>query len=58
MEKLNQYIERDFLGVWRNRVQNLEELNLRAEQWRRWYNRREHEGIANCAPDERYRPLG
>lgn len=56
VEKLNQYVERDFLGVWRKRVQNLEDLNARAEQWRQWYNRREHEGMASCAPEERYQP--
>lgn len=56
VEKLNQYVERDFLGVWRNRVQNLEDLSLPAEQWRQWYNRREHEGIAHCIPEERYQP--
>ncbi|HHS98281.1 MAG TPA: hypothetical protein ENK08_10400 [Chloroflexi bacterium] len=55
VEKIIQFIERDFLNVERNRVKNLEDLNHRAERWRRWYNRRRHESIRK-SPAERYQP--
>ena len=54
VEKVIQFIERDFLGVYRNRVKDLDDLNARAEVWLRWYNTREHEGIGKAAPVERY----
>jgi len=56
VEKLIQFIERDFLGVQRNRVKSLDDLNTRAELWRRRYNHREHEGIGKTPPAGRYRP--
>jgi len=56
VEKLIQFIERYFLGVERNRVRGLDDLNTRAELWRRWYNHREHEGIGKTPPASRYRP--
>ena len=47
-------VERDSLGVQRNRVRDLDDLNARAETWRRWYNHREHEGIGKECPASRY----
>jgi len=55
VEKVIQFIERDFLNVERHRVANLEELNSKAEEWRAWYNTREHEGIQTI-PQRRYFP--
>ena len=55
VEKANQFVERDFLNVERNRVANLEELNTKADQWRQTYNARMHEGI-QATPLSRYHP--
>lgn len=55
VEKLIQFIQRDFLKVERYRVKDLEDLNARAEAWRQWYNRRKHEGLGMEAPASRYR---
>ena len=55
VEKLIQFIERDFLNVTRNRVTDLDALNAQAECWRVRYNARAHEGI-HTAPERRYRP--
>ena len=47
-------IQRDFLGVYRHRVDSLEDMNIKAEGWRHWFNKREHEGIGTtplkCTP--------
>ncbi len=56
VEKLIQFIERDFLDVQRNRVTGLDDLNAQAEAWRQRYNQREHEGIGQLSPARRYRP--
>lgn len=55
VEKANQFVERDFLNVERNRVANLEELNAKADRWRQAYNARMHEGIL-ATPLGSYRP--
>jgi len=55
VEKVIQFIERDFLAVEGQRVTTLEELNRKAEEWRGGYNAREHEGIQST-PLRRYRP--
>ena len=39
----------------RNRVKGLDDLNARADRWRRWYNGWMHEGIG-ATPQSRYRP--
>ena len=48
-------IQRDFLGVYRHKVDSLEDMNIKAEGWRHWYNKREHEGISTT-PSGRYSP--
>ncbi|MEA3345885.1 MAG: DDE-type integrase/transposase/recombinase [Chloroflexota bacterium] len=55
VEKLIQFIERDFLAVYRHRVSHLQQLNEHAEGWRQGYNRRPHEGI-HTYPQQRYQP--
>jgi hypothetical protein len=54
-ERINQFIERDFLDEVRWHISSLDELNQRAEAWRQSYNRLHfHEGIL-CTPCQRYR---
>jgi len=54
VEKLIQFIERDFLRVQRHRVHGLDDLNAKAEAWRGWYNQRAHEGLGKACPASRY----
>jgi transposase len=55
-ERLNQFIQRDFLDEVRFKVTNLEELNQQAEVWRRKRNENfVHEGI-RATPASRYKP--
>jgi transposase len=55
-ERLNQFIERDFLDEVRWQIHDLDDLNSRAEVWRQAYNRSHfHEGI-RCTPAQRYTP--
>ena len=54
-ERLNQFIECDFLDEVRWQVASLVDLNQRAERWRQAYNRSHfHEGI-RCTPTQRYK---
>jgi len=55
-ERLNQFVERDFLDEVRWSVSSLADLNERAEAWRYAYNHSHvHESI-RCAPSQRYTP--
>jgi len=55
-ERINQFIERDFLDEVRWQITSLADLNARAEVWRRNYNSHHfHEGIRS-SPAQRYRP--
>lgn len=55
-ERVNQFIERDFLDEVRWQIHDLDDLNSRAEVWRQAYNRSHfHEGIC-CKPAQRYTP--
>lgn len=55
-ERVNQFIERDFLDEVRWQIRDLDDLNRRAEAWRQSYNRSHfHEGI-RCRPVQRYTP--
>jgi transposase len=55
-ERLNQFIEHDFLDEVRWQIHDLDDLNNRADVWRQTYNRSHfHEGIG-CRPAQRYRP--
>ena len=55
-ERVNQFIERDFLDEVRWQIRDLDDLNRRAEAWRQAYNHTHyHEGI-RCIPAQRYTP--
>ena len=55
-ERVNQFIERDFLDEVRWQIRDLDDLNRRAEEWRQFYNHSHfHEGIG-CRPAQRYTP--
>lgn len=55
-ERVNQFIERDFLDEIRWQIRDLDDLNRRAETWRHSYNHSHfHEGI-RCTPAQRYTP--
>ncbi len=53
-ERLNQFIERDFLDEVRWQVENLADLNHRADLWRREYNQTHVNETIRCTPTERY----
>lgn len=53
-ERLNQFIERDFLDEVRWQVTSLADLNNRAEAWRQDYNQAHINESIQCAPAERY----
>jgi transposase len=55
-ERLNQFIERDFLDEVRWQVTTLADLNQRAEAWRRGYNQAHFHESIRCAPSQRYKP--
>jgi transposase len=54
-ERLNQFIERDFLDEVRWQVSNLAELNALGERWRRQYNQKHVNETTLQTPQERYR---
>lgn len=55
-ERLNQFIERDFLDEVRWQIDSLDDLNRRANTWCRQYNHAHiHEAI-RCCPRQRYQP--
>lgn len=55
-ERLNQFIERDFLDEVRWQITSLTDLNQRATAWRQRHNHtHDHESI-RCRPAQRYRP--
>jgi len=55
-ERINQFIEHDFLDEVRYQLTSLTDLNARAEAWRSDYNSHHfHEGIRST-PAQRYRP--
>ncbi len=53
-ERINQFIERDFLDEVRWQVTSLADLNLRAESWRRRYNQTHRNESIRCTPAKRY----
>jgi hypothetical protein len=53
-ERLNQFIERDFLDEVRWQVESLADLNDRADLWRRDYNQTHINETIRCTPAERY----
>lgn len=55
-ERLNQFIERDFLDEVRWSVSNLTDLNQLAESWRHEYNHNHFHETIHCAPARRYTP--
>jgi transposase len=55
-ERINQFIERDFLDEVRWEITSLADLNQRALDWRRCYNRTHRNESIRCAPAKRYRP--
>lgn len=55
-ERLNQFIERDFLDEVRWQVENLADLNHRADLWRREYNQTHVNETIRCTPAKRYQP--
>jgi len=55
-ERLNQFVERDFLDEVRWRITSLADLNQQAATWRTTYNQSHfHEGI-RATPAKRYQP--
>jgi transposase len=54
-ERLNQFIERDFLDEVRWQVSSLAELNALGESWRRRYNQEHVNETTQQTPQERYR---
>lgn len=54
-EKLNQFIERDFLDEVRWQIASLDELNRLAEAWRESYNHSHVHEATHCVPARRYR---
>ena len=55
-ERLNLFIERDFLDEVRWRVGSLTDLNQLAESWRHEYNHTHTNETIRCAPIKRYSP--
>jgi hypothetical protein len=55
-ERVNQFIERDFLDEVRWQVDSLQDLNERADRWRREYNQQHFHETIRCRPTERYAP--
>jgi transposase len=53
-ERINQFIERDFLDEVRWQVISLADLNRRAEGWRRDYNQTHTNETIRCTPCKRY----
>lgn len=55
VEKLIQYLQRDFLAEVRERVRSLEHLNEELAAWVQHYNRRPHASLDYKPPASRYR---
>lgn len=55
-ERVNQFIERDFLDEVRWQIQSLAELNQRSEVWRHRYNQSHLHETVHDIPAHRYRP--
>jgi hypothetical protein len=55
-ERINQFIERDFLDEVRWQVTSLVDLNQRADDWRRGYNQTHRNESIRCTPAKRFRP--
>lgn len=55
VEKLNQFLQRDFLAEVRDRVRSLEDLNQQLADWVASYNRRPHASLDGSPPISRYR---
>jgi transposase len=53
-ERLNQFVERDFLDEVRWRIRSLAELNRLADVWRQNYNHSHVNETTHCAPARRY----
>jgi hypothetical protein len=55
-ERLNQFIERDFLDEVRWQINSLDDLNRRANAWCHQYNQTHNHETIHCSPCQRYRP--
>jgi putative transposase len=55
-ERINQFIERDFLDEVRWQVPSLTDLNRRADTWRADYNHTHVNESIRCTPAQRYQP--
>jgi transposase InsO family protein len=55
VEKLIQFLQRDFLGEVRDRVHSLEQLNEELAEWVAQYNLRPHASLEYKPPQSRYR---
>lgn len=55
-ERVNQFIQRDFLDEVRWQVTSLPDLNQRGEVWRQDYNQTHVNETTRCTPAHRYRP--
>jgi transposase len=55
-ERINQFIERDFLDEVRWQVASLTDLNRRADTWRGDYNHTHVNESMRCTPAQRYQP--
>jgi len=55
-ERLNQFIERDFLDEVRWQITSLADLNQRAETWRQQYNQTHYHEAIRGIPSQHYTP--
>jgi transposase InsO family protein len=55
-ERLNHFIERDFLDEVRWHVDSLDDLNRRANTWCRDYNQTHFRATIRCFPSQRHQP--
>jgi transposase len=55
-ERINQFIERDFLDEVRWHISSLAALNQMAEEWRCAYNQTHRNETIRCTPAQRYQP--
>jgi transposase InsO family protein len=56
VEKLIQFVQRDFLAEVRDRVRSLEQLNQELGEWVSHYNQRPHASLEYKPPASKYRP--
>jgi len=56
VEKLIQFLQRDFLAEVRDRVRSLEQLNQELAEWVNHYNQRPHASLDYKPPASKYRP--